>query len=141
MKVNTDHLKRCMQTLQSSLRFYAEAEENDISQEVYRNAVVKSFELCLEISGKLLRRSLKEFGYSHNTVDKWIYKDVLRYAAKHGLMEAEALARWFAYRDNRNSTAHDYGVGFANETIVLVQQFMQDVSTLESVIRSKFDQT
>ncbi len=141
MNVNTDHLNRCMRTLESSLRFYAEAGEDEISQEVYRNAVVKSFELCLEISGKLLRRSLKEFGYSHKTVDDWVFKDVLRYAAKHGLMDAEALPRWFAYRDNRNDTAHDYGVGFANETLGLVNQFMSDVKILESVIRSKFSES
>jgi len=109
-------------------------------EEVYRNAVVKSFELCLEISGKLLRRALKEFGYTHKTVDDWVFKDVLRYAAKHGIMEAEALPRWFAYRDNRNNTAHDYGVGFANETVGLAQQFVSDVTTLEAVIRSKFNE-
>jgi len=140
MSVNTDHLKRCIRTLESSLRFYAEAGQDEISQEVYRNAVVKSFELCLEISGKLLRRALKEFGYSHKTVDEWVFKDVLRSAAKHGLMEAEALLRWFAYWDNRNNTAHDYGVGFANETVGLARQFVSDVTTLEAAIRSKFNE-
>lgn len=138
MSVNTDHLKRCIQTLESSLKFYDDQKEDDILQEVYRNAVVKSFELCLEISGKLLRRSLKEFGYSHSTVDKWVYKDVLRYAAKHGLVEAEALPRWFAYRDNRNNTAHDYGVGFAEDTLGLVRQFISDVAKIEATLRRKF---
>ncbi len=140
MSVNTDHLKRCIRTLESSLRLYSEAGQDEMMQEVYRNAVVKSFELCLEISGKLLRRSLKEFGYSHKTVDGWVFKDVLRNAAKHGLMEAEALPRWFSYRDNRNNTAHDYGVGFANETVGLARQFVSDVTTLEAAIRSKFNE-
>jgi len=32
-------------------------------------------------------------------------------------MTLEEVERWFAYRDNRNDTAHDYGEGFANETL------------------------
>lgn len=35
-----------------------------------------------------------------------------------------------AYRDNRNSTAHDYGVGFAEETIGLLPAFMMDAREL-----------
>jgi nucleotidyltransferase substrate binding protein (TIGR01987 family) len=138
MNLNTDHLKRCLLTLENSLKFYAEAPQDDISQEVYRNAVVKSFELSLEVSGKLLRRALKAFDYSHQTVDALFFKDVLRYAAKHGLLEAESLPRWFAYRDNRNSTAHDYGEAFANETLGLVQQFCKDASALERVLCERF---
>lgn len=138
MNLNTDHLKRCIRTLENSLKFYAEAGEVEVLQEVYRNAVVKSFELCLEISGKLLRRAIKAFGYSNKTVDEWVFKDVLRYAAKHGLLEADTLPRWFAYRDNRNSTAHDYGEAFANETLGLIEQFRADVTVLEATLSEKF---
>lgn len=34
------------------------------------------------------------------------------------------------YRDNRNNTAHDYGVNFAEETMVLLPQFIADASDL-----------
>lgn len=138
MNLNTDHLKRCIRTLQNSLKFYDEAGQDELAQEVYRNAVVKSFELCLEVSGKLLRRALKPFGYSNKTIDEWFFKDVLRHAAKHGLLEADTLSRWFAYRDNRNDTAHDYGEQFANETLGLIRQFMVDVAALESTLSEKF---
>lgn len=138
MNLNTDHLKRCIRTLENSLKFYTEAADDELAQEVYRNAVVKSFELCLEVSGKLLRRALKAFGYSNKTVDEWFFKDVLRVAAKHGLLEADTLPHWFAYRDNRNSTAHDYGEAFANETLGLIQQFQTDVNVLEATLSDKF---
>jgi nucleotidyltransferase substrate binding protein (TIGR01987 family) len=140
MALNTDHLKRCILTLQRSLDLYTQGEEDEASQEVYRNAVVKSFELCLEVSNKLQRRALKAFGYSSKTVDEWFFKDVLRYSAKHGLIESSAMERWFKYRDNRNDTAHDYGEVFAEETLALIQHFEEDVKLLEETLSKKFNE-
>jgi len=39
-----------------------------------------------------------------------------------------------AYRDNRNDTAHDYGASFADETLVLLPQFIVDARRLNEVI-------
>ncbi|HBX35080.1 MAG TPA: hypothetical protein DEF63_04935 [Cyanobacteria bacterium UBA11440] len=38
------------------------------------------------------------------------------------------------YRDNRNSTAHDYGQAFAEETLTLVKDFLMDAKNLKKVI-------
>jgi len=38
------------------------------------------------------------------------------------------------YRDNRNNTAHDYGVNFAEETLTLLPQFIADASALAEAI-------
>ena len=65
-------------------------------------------------------------------------KDLLRLSATHGLMTLEEVERWFAYRDNRNNTAHDYGEGFAKETLVLLPGFIADATTLEATLRAKF---
>ena len=40
------------------------------------------------------------------------------------------------YRDNRNNTAHDYGRAFAEETLALVDDFLQDVKNLKAVIEN-----
>ena len=45
-----------------------------------------------------------------------------------------------AYRDNRNYTAHDYGVGFADETLKLLPSFLLDAQALEVVLREKLGQ-
>ena len=37
-------------------------------------------------------------------------------AGVDGPMELDEAERWFGYRDNRNTTAHDDGVWFARET-------------------------
>lgn len=139
MNLNTDNLLRCIRTLESSLSMLNSAAEHSVDYEVFRNAVVKGFELTLETSGKLLRRALKAYGGSPKAVDELFYKDVLRHAGKHGLLSAEEIERWFAYRDNRNNTAHDYGEGFARETLLLMPAFMKDARALEAALRATFE--
>ena len=138
MTLNTEHLNRCIRTLESSLAFYGQAEPASIDQEVFRNAIVKGYELTQETSFKLLKRALKDFGHGGKKLDATPVKDLLRLSATHGLMTLEEVEHWFAYRDNRNNTAHDYGEGFANETLVLLPGFIADAKTLEATLRTKF---
>jgi len=138
MNLNTDHLKRCIQTMQSSLNLYERAEPESIDQEVFRNAIVKGYELTQETAFKLLKKVLKDFGHGAKKLDATPIKEILRLAATHGIMTLDEVERWFAYRDNRNSTAHDYGEGFARETLVLLPGFIADVSRLEALLRERF---
>ena len=141
MPLSTDHLARCIRTLESSLTFYRQAELESIDQEVFRNAIVKGNELAQETSFKLLKRVLRDFGHSGNTLDATPVKDILSLAATHGIMTLEEIERWFAYRDNRNTTAHDYGKGFAQETLRLLPSFITDVKGLEHILRTRFNNT
>lgn len=130
MPINTEHLNRCIQTLERSLDALQKSGAGSIEYEVFRNATVKGFELTLELSGKLLRKALKPFFASPKAVDELVFKDVFRHAAKHGLVGIAEVERWFKYRDNRNNTAHDYGVGFAEETMKLLPDFISDARRL-----------
>lgn len=67
--------------------------------------------------GKAFRKALKAYAASPRSVDALVFNDVLRHAGKHALLDQPAVERWLAYRANRNNTAHDYGEGFANETL------------------------
>src|SRR5208282_1954326 len=138
MNLRTEHRARCLQTLEKSLEQLKGAPQDSIDYEIYRNAVVKGFELTLETAGKMLRKAIKTFTGNPRAVDELTFKDVLRNAAKHGLLEAPAVERWFAYRDNRNNTAHDYGQGFAEETLALMPDFLSDARRLETTLREKF---
>jgi nucleotidyltransferase substrate binding protein (TIGR01987 family) len=140
MMLNTDHLKRCIGTLESSLAFYQKAEAGSIDQEVFRNAIVKGYELSQETAFKLIKRALKDYGHGGKKLDATPVKELLRLAATHSLMTVEEVERWFAYRDNRNDTAHDYGEGFARETLALLPTFITDAKTLESVLHARFSE-
>lgn len=140
MNLNTDHLKRCIQTLRSSLIFFEQAAPESIDQEIYRNAIVKGYELTQETSFKLIKKALRDYGYGAKKLDSTPIKDVLRLSATHGLMTLEEVERWFTYRDNRNNTAHDYGEGFAKETLNLIPNFITDVTQLEAVLRKRYSE-
>jgi nucleotidyltransferase substrate binding protein (TIGR01987 family) len=139
MNFNAGHLSRCIHTLESSLAFYKNAEPGSLDQEVFRNAIVKGYELTQETTFKLVRKSLKEFGYSTSKLDATPIKEILRLSATHGLITLSEVERWFAYRDNRNNTAHDYGEGFAKETLRRLPEFIADVKNLEKAIRAQVE--
>lgn len=135
-RIDTTYLRRCLVTLERALDQLGRHEADSIMHDVYRAACVKEFELVLEQSGKLLKKRLRPWFASNKQVDKLVFKDVFRHAAKHGLIEAEACERWLRYRDNRNDTAHDYGEAFAVETLKLLPSFLADAKVLADAIES-----
>ena len=140
MSLSVEHLRRTAATLEEAVKRLAEVpSEQETLYDLFRNAAVKSFELSLETTGKLLRKALKLYGGSPREVDKLVFKDLFREASRHGLLDEAAVERWFAYRANRNSTAHDYGVGFANETLKLLPAHVQDVRALSTELQDLFD--
>ena len=131
MKLNTDHLKRCIDTLRQSIALLTQQKPDTLEYEIFRNATIKGYELTLETAGTLLKKALKPYFANSKEVDQLVFKDVFRHGAKHGFLTIDATKRWFMYRDNRNSTAHDYGVGFAEETLKLLPAFVEDAQTLK----------
>ena len=135
--LNTDNLDRCIRTLESSLNYLRGTTADSIEHEMYRNSVVKGFELTLETAIKLLRKLLKAYGGNPKSIDELFFKDVLRQASLHSLITQEEVSRWFEYRENRNNTAHDYGVGFAYETLELMPAFLNDAKALAQKLAVK----
>lgn len=54
--LNTEYLTRCIETLEKSCACIKKAQEGSVDYEMFRNSLVKSFEITLEQSGKLLRK-------------------------------------------------------------------------------------
>jgi nucleotidyltransferase substrate binding protein (TIGR01987 family) len=138
MNLKTEHLSRSIETLETSLGRLRKAPAGSVDYEIFRNATVKGFELTLEAAGKLLRKAIKSYVGNPRAVDELTYKDVLRHAAKHGLLDTATVERWFVYRANRNNTAHDYGEGFAEETLALLPDFINDARRIEATLHEKF---
>ena len=134
--IDTQFLLRCIQTLNEAHQLLKQADPDSIQYEMYRSASVKEFEIILEQSGKLLKKVLSPYLHSARAVNKLVFKDVFRHAAQFELLSSDEVERWLEYRDNRNSVAHDYGVDFAKQTLVLIPQFIEDAMRLESVLRA-----
>ena len=140
MALNVDHLLRTAATLEQALiALNRQLDPASVDYDLYRNAAIKSFELSLETAGKLLRKALKAYTGDPRSVDRLVFNDVLRQAGKHGLFDLAAVERWLAYRANRNSTAHDYGVEFATETLKLLPDYLADVRALAAALQQVFD--
>lgn len=90
--LNSDHLNRCRQTLESALLLYQQAEAHSINQDVFRNAIVKGYELTQETAFKLIKKALKVYGHSAKKLESTPVKEVLRLAAVHDLMTLEEVA-------------------------------------------------
>ena len=135
MTIDTTFFSRCIQTLDKANSKVTQHEESTIEYEMYRSACVKEFEIILEQSGKLLRKCLKDFVHSPKAIDRLVFKEVFRQAAHHGLLTLEQCERWLEYRDNRNNTAHDYGKKFAEYTLKLLPEFIEDATALEKSVR------
>ena len=93
--------------------------------------------MTLEQSGKLLRKILVPYLSSKKAADTLTFKDLFRHAFKYSLITNEEAERWMKYRDNRNNTAHDYGRAFAEETLLLIDDFLKDVKKLKTVIENE----
>lgn len=134
--INTEYLAKSIEVLSKSYELIKKCDKNSVEYEVYRNSIIKGFEMTLEQSGKLLRKKLEIFFASKKAVDALSFKDLFRYANKHSLLDSQSVERWLEYRDSRNNTAHDYGEHFANETLELIEEFIKDAKKLEEIIKN-----
>ncbi len=134
MTIDTRFLERCIKTLELGLQQLNEYDRDDIAFDLCRSGIIKEFEIILEQAGRLLKKCLKPYFHSARAVDELYFKDIFRQAGNHGLMTIEDVERWLIYRDNRNDTAHDYGKGFAEQTLTLMPAFIRDAHALVDLI-------
>lgn len=140
MNIDTTFLRRCIASLERAVDGIERSEANDdVMYDIYRAACVKEFELVLEQSGKLLRKRMAAWFASNRQADRLHFKDLFRNAARHDLIEPDAVERWLRYRDNRNYTAHDYGEDFAEATLRLLPEFIEDAKALAGIIEQTND--
>jgi nucleotidyltransferase substrate binding protein (TIGR01987 family) len=137
MGFDTTYLEKCVATLDKAYALLLKSDADSIEYDMYRSASIKEFEIILEQSGKLLRKVLKPYFHSPKAVDQLVFKEVFRNAVLRGLLSDEQCERWLQYRDSRNSTAHDYGVNFAEETLKLLPQYILDASDLATIIKTQ----
>ena len=136
MSIDTTFLRRCIASLERAVQEIERLDDSeDVLYEIYRAACVKEFEFVLEQSGKLLAA----YFASNRQADRLTFKDLFRHAARHDLIDTDAVERWLRYRDNRNDTAHDYGEDFAETTLKLLPAFVGDAKALATIIEQSDD--
>jgi nucleotidyltransferase substrate binding protein (TIGR01987 family) len=132
--LNIDFYSRCIATLDGAYQELQKHETREITYDIYCAVCVKEFEIILEQSGRLLKKRLTPFFASNKAVDSLTFKDIFRHAAKHSIIDTKSCERWLQYQDNRNSTAHDYGVQFAESTLKILPTFIEDARQLAQIL-------
>ena len=135
MAIDTQYIVRCINSLEKAFDLLQQYDQQNTLYDVYRSATIKEFEIILEQSAKLLRKRLRVFFHSNKAVDALTFKDIFRQAGKHTLLDINEVERWLQYRDNRNETAHNYGLGWVNHTLRLMPQFITDAKALVQIIQ------
>lgn len=130
-------LLRCAQALDQALVLLQQSAPGSVLYELYRSACVKEFEIIIELAGKLLKKALRPYYASPRQAEVLVYKDLFRAAAQHGLLSTSEAERWLAYRDSRNTTAHDYGAGFAEAAVTFLPRFVTDAQALAQLLHDK----
>ncbi len=135
--LDNQYYERCIATLQEAFVRYSKEESGSIPKELYRSACVKEFELLVEQTVVLLRKSLGPYFAHKGMASKLNYKDVLRHSSKFGLIDIEESERWMNYRDLRNMAAHNYGSDYADETMKALSEFIADALHMASVLKQQ----
>lgn len=125
-EINTEYLERCIGTLEKAFQALRNVSADDEFYDIYRAACVKEFEIILEQTGKLLKKCLKPYFATAKQVDQLNFKDIFRYAARFGLLEAEEAERWLRYRDSQDDKESDDCAGFSEDIFRLLPQFIED---------------
>jgi hypothetical protein len=137
--IETVYLERCISTLEKSYSLLQQANREAIDYDMYRSASVKECEIILEQCGKLLRKCLKPYYHSSQAVDKLHFKEIFKQCVLRSIISPELCERFLEYRDNRNNTINDYGIKFAEETLILLPQFIKDASLIIEAINKQND--
>jgi nucleotidyltransferase substrate binding protein (TIGR01987 family) len=132
--LDKEFFEKCINSLEKSFELYQNAKKDAIEKNIYRSASIKEFEIILEQSAKLVKKILKDFVVSSIEIDRLHFKDVFRKASQFDLLSLEESQRWLEYRDNRNQTAHEYGSGFAENIIEILERFIKDAKKIVEII-------
>jgi len=122
MEFITESLEKALVTLKESWDEY----QKDISNTFIRDSVIQRFEYVFELSHKILRRFLSETESSRSEISEMFFNDIIRLGCKRGLLLND-LEVWDKYRKLRNLTSHNYDEFNAEDIIVIMPVFIEDI--------------
>ena len=134
MGIDTTFLRSRLDRLGACLDALDDAED-EAARGLTGGVCARYFEVALEQSGKLLRKSLRPWFASNRQADRLTFRDVFRHAAKHGLIDVEAGERWLGYRDAVDGLVDEEDGGpFEAAAIDLVRDLLVDARAVADTI-------
>jgi nucleotidyltransferase substrate binding protein (TIGR01987 family) len=135
MELITAPLEKALVTLKEAWIEY----QKDISNTFVRDSVIQRFEYTFELSYKILRRFLSETEASKAEISEMLFNDLIRLGCKRGLLLND-LETWDKYRKARNATSHNYDEFNADNIVVIISVFIEDIDYELAKIKEKLNQ-
>lgn len=108
-------------------------QQQPIIQDTLIAGTIQKFEFVYELSLKMIKRQLKQMAISDDEIEAEHFRDILRDAAKYGLIES--VEQWIAYRKMRNITSHTYDQYKALEIYNGIADFLESSQYLLQQLR------
>lgn len=131
-------LKKAIAALRIAFAVYDDNKLADDNQEriVLRDGVIQRFEFTFELSWKMLKRYLEEYGLEK--VDGLNNRELFRIGFEQGLLNDPEV--WFYYLKMRNQTSHVYDEAKADMVFTSARSFLLDAeSLLERLVKKIHD--
>ncbi|MBI2981066.1 MAG: nucleotidyltransferase substrate binding protein [Deltaproteobacteria bacterium] len=128
-------LEKALKQLEKGLQYLAsiESQKDNELREQFRAAVIQAFEFSFELSWKLLKRYLENYGLEK--VDGFTTKQLFRVGFEQGLIRDPNA--WFGYLEKRNLTTHTYDGAVAERVYEGAKEFLGDAQNLLQKLKSK----
>ena len=134
--INIDALERANARLGQFIALYAAVDNDRLEHDAFLAAVIKGFEFTYGQAINAIRRYVADYVLSPGQVGQMLLPDIIRTAAKNGLIGPPE--RWFDFRDWRNETAHEYFDDESAEKIAgVVPEFHVAVAQLIAALRER----
>ena len=121
-------MERAVKALEVALDIYDRSPLPDDHAEktVLRDGVIQRFEFTCELSWKMLKRHLEEYGLERP--DRLSNRDLFRVGREQELIDDPE--KWFLYLRMRNLTSHVYDDLKATEVFQAAKRFLPDAQYL-----------
>lgn len=120
-----------VESLERAFSFLDSFSEHDCTEQE-KAGIIKAFEICYELSWKMLKKALFIKGVNVNTP-----KDVFREAAGANLISDPR--PWFKFLEERNKTVHTYNLEAIEEILLkIIPEFKVEVAKVIMVLHDVF---
>jgi nucleotidyltransferase substrate binding protein (TIGR01987 family) len=131
--IDYDKLQKSLKHLELQYDNYKRLDSDipELMEEAVKESVIQRFETCFDTLWKYLKRYLVEevvLGDIPNSP-----KPILKLAGQNDLL-ISSVEQWLKYADARTNTAHDYSADKAEETLLIVGDFIDDAIGLYQVM-------
>ena len=136
MTLDLSPLHSALAALERSLAFlYSDLAKDPALREQFRAASIQAFEFTHELGFKMLKRMLEQIVPDPASVDQMTYMQIIRTGAEAGFIAD--IARFKEYRDKRNITSHTYNETKAEEIVVVLRDFDNDLRYLLNALEQR----